>query len=151
MRSRTTTQYGKTTFFRLTVVYLVLLPIMAILTEAVWGGLFGALAGVEMVKTLKDPENVESIMTILEEKGFPEIPEIEDAAGDRSQQAAAPHEYVDVVKRDSLLFHYRQHGLLPEVGLAKNGIEPVNVFSWMTQFRLEQGLTSAVDGQLRAG
>lgn len=54
------------------IVYLVLLPVMWLLTEAVWGGLHGALGGIKIGKSLQDPTKLNEVTAFMKKHGISE-------------------------------------------------------------------------------
>ncbi len=48
---------NKDTYKRLLIVYLLLIPVMWLLTEGVWGGLHGALGGIKIGKPFQIHQN----------------------------------------------------------------------------------------------
>ena len=58
------------TLKRVILVYAVLIPVMWLLTETVWGGLHGALGGLSMVKVLLNPQTQEEIMSFAKQHGL---------------------------------------------------------------------------------
>ena len=51
---------------------MVLIPVMWLLTEGVWGGLHGALLGVKIGMALRDPQKSAEIMKFMKEHGITE-------------------------------------------------------------------------------
>lgn len=57
---------------RVIIVYLVLIPVMWLLTEAVWGGLHGALGGIKIGKSLQDPKKLNEVTAFMKKHGISE-------------------------------------------------------------------------------
>jgi len=57
---------------RVIIVYLVLMPVMWLLTEAVWGGLHGALGGIKIGNSLQDPTKLNEVTAFMKKHGISE-------------------------------------------------------------------------------
>lgn len=57
---------------RIFLVYMVLIPVMWLLTEAVWGGLHGALLGLKLGKALRNPQTSEEFTAFMKQHGLSE-------------------------------------------------------------------------------
>lgn len=57
---------------RFILVYFLLIPVMWLLTEAVWGGLHGALGGIKIGKSLQDPKKLTEVTAFMKKHGISE-------------------------------------------------------------------------------
>ena len=60
------------TLKRVILVYMVLIPVMWLLTETVWGGLHGVLGGLKIGKALQNPQTSEEITAFMKRHGLTE-------------------------------------------------------------------------------
>ncbi len=57
---------------RFILVYFLLIPVMWLLTEAVWGGLHGAFGGIKIGKALQDPKKLNEVTAFMKKHGLSE-------------------------------------------------------------------------------
>jgi len=57
---------------RFILVYFFLIPVMWLLTEAVWGGVHGALGGLKIGKALQDPKKLNEVTVFMNKHGISE-------------------------------------------------------------------------------
>ena len=65
---------------RIVLVYLILLPVMWFLTEGVWGGLHGIIGGLQISKSLQNPETSKEISDFMKQHGLSEASSKEQAS-----------------------------------------------------------------------
>lgn len=57
---------------RFILVYFLLIPVMWLLTEAVWGGVHGALGGIKIGKSFQDPKKLNEVTAFMKKHGISE-------------------------------------------------------------------------------
>lgn len=57
---------------RFILVYFLLIPVMWLLTEAVWGGVHGALGGIRIGKAFQDPKKLNEVTAFMKKHGLSE-------------------------------------------------------------------------------
>ena len=57
---------------RFILVYFLLIPVMWLLTEAVWGGIHGVISGIKIGKSLQDPSKLNEVTAFMKKHGISE-------------------------------------------------------------------------------
>ncbi|KAF0145431.1 MAG: hypothetical protein FD156_1001 [Nitrospirae bacterium] len=57
---------------RVVIVYLILIPVMWLLTETVWGGVHGTLGGIKIGKSFQDPKKLNEVTAFMKKHGISE-------------------------------------------------------------------------------
>jgi|GEM_PF-2633960 len=65
---------------RVVIVYLIMIPVMVLLTEFLWGALHGALGGLKIGKLLQDPQKSKELTDFMKKHGFNEEMSKEEAS-----------------------------------------------------------------------
>jgi hypothetical protein len=57
---------------RIIIIYLLMIPLMWVLTEAVWGALHGARSGMKIAKSFQDPDKLNEVKAFMKRHGISE-------------------------------------------------------------------------------